>query len=99
MLVVLKNWRNRVSDAEHSEGDRLLRAVELVLQEESGADFDDVLQQFHAALIGRRTLPKHKHKITALGSKFSDSTPLTAAENRHILNSTTNGFRHIDGGA
>lgn len=96
MLVALKNWRSRLSDAEYSKGLALLTTVELALNAGRRADCDDALQQFHAALTDRRSL-SNEEKIAGLGPQFRNSIALTAAESRNILGSAMNGFRHIEG--
>ena len=97
MLVALKNWRSRLTDAGHAEDPVLATVVELALSAETNADCDEALHQFHAVMTHRRAWPNDR-SMEGLGPPFSDSTALTVAESRDILGSAMRGLRRVEGG-
>ncbi len=97
MLVALKNWRSRLTDAGHAGDPALAMVVELALNAETNADCDDALHRFHAVMTHRHRWPNDQ-RMEGLGPPFSDSTALTVAESRDILGSAMRGLLHVEGG-
>jgi hypothetical protein len=96
MLVALKNWRSRLYDAEHSGDPAVATVVDLALNAKTSVDCDDALKQLHAVLADRLTW-WNDQRMAGLGPPFSDSTALTAADSRDILDSAMHGLR-VEGG-